>query len=80
MKYKRCGKKIKELRRKLIKRWIEEKQKTVLESKNIMEWWKAMNWYRKNKTRTKNEIKCEEWLRRFRELLGDMDQEERTDD
>ena len=57
--YLKSRKELADLRDKLIKDWLDEKQKQVATSRNITEWWKAMSWYRKKRKIVSNTIKKE---------------------
>lgn len=73
-----CRKELTELRQRLIKEWLDEKQKKVSESKNITEWWKAMNWYRRKRKVVNNRIEKETWLNHFKNLLDGVDEVENS--
>lgn len=60
-------------RQQMIKKWIDQKQRLVAESKNATEWWKNMDWFRKGEKQIKNNIGKEEWLEHFKTLLECQD-------
>lgn len=75
--YMQCRKELKSLRKRLIKEWLDAKQRLVAESRNITEWWKHMNWYRNKKKTKKNNISKTEWINHFKKFLeGEEEKEE----
>ena len=66
-----CRQELAKLRKKLINRWLDEKQKKVVESKNLTDSWKAMSWYRKRRSAVENNINKEAWQEHFKKLLNE---------
>ncbi|XP_043477868.1 uncharacterized protein LOC122508520 [Leptopilina heterotoma] len=72
MEYLTCRKETAKLRKELIKKWIDDKQKQVQESKNLSEWWRAMSWFRKKRKCIENNISGREWQAHFENLLNEQ--------
>ena len=69
--YMECRRELAKLRRKLINRWLDGKQKKVTASKILTDWWKVMSSYRKRRRAVNNNINKEAWQEHFEKLLNE---------
>ena len=67
-KYQRSCRGLARCRNRLIKEWLEKKQREVTNAKNLTECWKAMDWYRRKKAQVDN-ISKNDWREYFMNLL-----------
>lgn len=69
-------KKLKEIRREKKREIMKEKWENLERSRTVEEFWKAINGFRKKRERITGGIKKEEWLRHFKQLLGEAKRED----
>lgn len=62
--------KLKEIRERLKREKLEQKWKLIEESRDMKNFWEAVGSFRPKKTRKGDNIKKNEWVKHFRQLLG----------